>query len=194
MTALRASRWNRPEPRPDADPSTKRRQLKFAASLGLFASALLAVACLSGLELHRELLARGQLADAVVFEIRAATISDSPRSRIRFRTPDGAAIETNHPSSLSFDQPPVGTKLQIVYDPADPMRVGYAGWPDELKKDALLAGFAVFWGWIGVRSYRRMKAIPRPPPSDRKRRGRRGPADAPLTPSSTAAPPASPDR
>lgn len=193
MTKARASRWNRPEPPPDADPTTKRRRLKFAASFALFASSLLAVAGLLALEMHRELLARGTTADAVVFTIRPATISDSAKSMIRFRTAEGALVETDHPSSLSFDQPPVGTRLRVVYDPANPKRVGYVGWSTELKQVVLLLGFSVFWGWIGVRSYRRMKAIPRPPPSGGRRRSSRKPARRSPDLAPPAAPPVAPD-
>ncbi len=117
MTTSRASRWNRPEPKPDADPCTRRRMRKGGAIVsgafcvaGVFTTVFLTW-------MQHDLLAHGKVADATVSSIR----------------PEGVTS-------------------------------------------------------------RRKATIPRRAPSDGSRRRGRAPAAAPLTPSSTRAPPASPDR
>jgi hypothetical protein len=194
MTTSRASRWNRPEPKPDSDPYTKRRMLKGGAIVGgvFCVASLLTTVFLTYLQ--HDLLARGEVAVATVVSIRPGNPLARSKPMIRFETSAGIPVETGCPGGFGSAPPRVGESIRILYDPAQPKQVTLPTWSEVLPTLLLTGGFAVAWGFAFVVSFRRMRAIPRRAPNDGTRRWNKTAAGDPLTPASRAAPPVSPDR
>jgi hypothetical protein len=194
MTTSRASRWNRPEPKPDSDPYTKRRMLKGGAIVGcVFCIASLCATVFLTLMQH-DLLARGEAAVATVVSIRPGNPLARSKPMIRFVTSTGIPVETECPEVSGSAPPRVGESVRILYDPANPKQVTLPTWSEVAPTLLLTGGFTVAWGFAFVVSFRGMRAIPRRAPNDGTRRWNKVSAGAPLTPASKAAPPALPDR
>lgn len=194
MTASRASRWNRPEPPPDSDPYTKRRMLKGGAIVGFAFCAASLFTTVFLFFMQHDLIARGESAVATVVAIRPSSPVSRSKPMIRFETSAGVSVEAGCPGGWSSPARRVGESVRILYDPDHPQQVTLPTWSEMLPTLLLTGGFAVAWGFAFVVSFRAMRAIPRRAPNDGKRRFGGKPAAPALTPSSTAAPPASPDR
>jgi hypothetical protein len=152
------------------DDYSRRRTFKFRASVCLAASAICAFAGILGAVVHARLIAGGLFADAVVVGHDDGSTGHR-RALVEFATAEGVVVRTHHPSHWSTEHPEVGEHVAIAYEAADPKRIGYATWRDEMKLILGMAGFAVIWAIPGARAFRQMRSIPRTTAKPWKRRG-----------------------